>query len=68
MLKITISHAVAQSVKLALFEGLIEDTIDNTKHIPQIMAEQGKIHMSRKAINQKIGEVWKSILTLLIYE
>lgn len=58
MIKITISHAVAQSVKLALFEGLIEDTIDTTKHIPQIMAQEGKIHMSQKAINQKIGELF----------
>ncbi|KAI8927394.1 hypothetical protein BC831DRAFT_434903 [Entophlyctis helioformis] len=58
MLKITISHAVAQSVKLTLFEGLIEETIESTKHVPQIMAEQGKIHMSRQAINKKIGQLF----------
>ena len=58
MLKVTISHAIAQSVKLTLFEGLIEETIDSTKHVPQIMAEEGKIHMSRKAINQKIGQLF----------
>eukprot|EP00842_Homolaphlyctis_polyrhiza_P003042 jgi/Hompol1/3739/HPOL_003334-RA len=58
MLKITISHAIAQSVKLTLFEGLVEETIENTKHVPQIMAEEGKIHMTRKAINQKIGHLF----------
>ena len=57
MLKITISHAVAQSVKLTLFEGLIEESIESTRHIPRKMAKDGKIHMSRKAINQKIGQV-----------
>ncbi|EGF76844.1 hypothetical protein BATDEDRAFT_36144 [Batrachochytrium dendrobatidis JAM81] len=58
MLKITISHAIAQSVKLTLFEGLIEETIESTKHVPQIMAEEGKIHMSRTAINKKIGQLF----------
>lgn len=58
MLKITISHAIAQSVKLTLFEGLIEETIESTRHIPRKMARDGKIHMSRKAINQKIGQLF----------
>lgn len=58
MLKITISHAVAQSVKLTLFEGLIEESIESTRHIPRKMAKDGKIHMSRKAINQKIGQLF----------
>jgi uncharacterized Rmd1/YagE family protein len=40
MLKITISHAIAQSVKLTLFEGKVEETIENTKHVPLIMAEE----------------------------
>lgn len=43
----TISHAIAQSVKMTLFERLIDDTINETKYIPQVMAESGKVHMSR---------------------
>ncbi|KAI9102496.1 hypothetical protein DFS34DRAFT_577083 [Phlyctochytrium arcticum] len=58
MIKLTISHAIAQSVKLALFEGLIEETIESTKHVPQILAETGKIHMSRKSVNKKIGQLF----------
>lgn len=50
MIKLTISHAIAQSVKMTLFEGLIEETIDVTKHIPQTMAETGKVQMSRSVI------------------
>jgi uncharacterized Rmd1/YagE family protein len=55
MLKLTISHAIAQSVKLAVFEELIEETIDGTRDIPSILAETGKIHLHRQQINQKIG-------------
>ena len=62
MIKLTISHAFAQSVKLTLFEGLIEETIESTRHIPSVMADTGKIHMHRKAINQKIGQVSLSLL------
>jgi len=47
MVKLTISHAIAQSVKMTLFEGLIENTINATKNIPQTMAETGKVPMSR---------------------
>lgn len=50
MIKLTISHAIAQSVKMTLFEGLIEETIEVTKHIPQTMAETGKVQMSRSVI------------------
>ncbi|KAL3899916.1 MAG: hypothetical protein SGCHY_001711, partial [Lobulomycetales sp.] len=57
-IKLTISHAIAQSVKLAVFEGLVENTIENTRHIPRVLSETGKIHMSRKAINQKIGQLF----------
>jgi uncharacterized Rmd1/YagE family protein len=47
MIKLTISHAIAQSVKLTLFEGRIEETIETTKHIPKIMAREGKVPMKR---------------------
>ncbi|KAF9925521.1 hypothetical protein FBU30_004685 [Linnemannia zychae] len=58
MVKLTISHAIAQSVKMTLFEGLIENTINATKHIPQTMAETGKVPMSRTAITKKIGQLF----------
>ncbi|KAG0316897.1 hypothetical protein BGZ99_006619 [Dissophora globulifera] len=58
MIKLTISHAIAQSVKMTLFEGLIENTINATKDIPQTMAETGKVPMSRNAISKKIGQLF----------
>ncbi|KAK4513594.1 uncharacterized protein ATC70_005598 [Mucor velutinosus] len=56
--KLTISHAIAQSVKMTLFERLIDDTINDTKYIPQVMAESGNIHMSRTAITKKMGQLF----------
>nr|CAG8501357.1 4509_t:CDS:2 [Entrophospora candida] len=58
MVKLTISHAIAQSVKMTLFEELIESTIEDTKHIPQTMSKTGKVQMSRTAITQKIGQLF----------
>ncbi|CAG8510504.1 3429_t:CDS:10 [Paraglomus occultum] len=58
MVRVTISHAIAQSVKMTLFEGLVEDTIEATKDIPQTMAETGKVQMSRVAITKKIGQLF----------
>jgi uncharacterized Rmd1/YagE family protein len=58
MIKLTISHAMAQSVTLALFEGRIEDSIDTTKHIPLVMAKTGKVPMGRTAIIKKIGQLF----------
>ncbi|CAG8512866.1 12745_t:CDS:10 [Ambispora leptoticha] len=51
MIKLTISHAVAQSVKMTFFEELIEDTIESTKHIPKTMAETGSVQMSSNILD-----------------
>lgn len=58
MIRLTISHAIAQSVKLVLFEGLVDDTIDSMRHVPLILAETGKIHMTRKQVNKKIAQLF----------
>ncbi|OAD03370.1 hypothetical protein MUCCIDRAFT_152905 [Mucor lusitanicus CBS 277.49] len=58
LIKLTIAHAIAQSVKMTLFERLIDDTINETKYIPQVMAESGNIQMSRTAITKKIGQLF----------
>ncbi|KAI7865905.1 hypothetical protein BDF14DRAFT_1685778, partial [Spinellus fusiger] len=58
LVKLTIAHAIAQSVKMTLFERLIDDTINETKYIPQVMAESGTIQMSRAAITKKIGQLF----------
>lgn len=41
--KLALSHALAQSVKISLFEELISSTIEQTKDIPKSLSETGKI-------------------------
>jgi uncharacterized Rmd1/YagE family protein len=58
MVKMTISHALAQSVKLAFFEELVENAILHIRNIPYELAQSGNIKLSRKAINRQIGELF----------
>ncbi|KAI9229493.1 MAG: hypothetical protein DHS80DRAFT_13820 [Piptocephalis tieghemiana] len=58
MTKLAISHAIAQSTKLALFERLAELRIEQTAVIPQEMASTGTVHMSRKDITKLIGQLF----------
>eukprot|EP00835_Amoeboradix_gromovi_P002046 NODE_107_length_19843_cov_0.502077.p8 type:complete len:277 gc:universal NODE_107_length_19843_cov_0.502077:10532-11362(+) len=56
--KMTISHAISQSCKLAFFENLIDTTIEQTKGIPKMMAKAGTVPLSRKEVNMKIGKLF----------
>jgi uncharacterized Rmd1/YagE family protein len=56
--KLAISHGLAQSVKLTIFEELIQKTIDNTKQLPIDLVRKGKIKLSRKEISKKMGEIF----------
>jgi uncharacterized Rmd1/YagE family protein len=58
MTKLSLSHALSQSVKISLFEELISSTIEETKDIPEIISETGKIGMPHKEIMRKIGELF----------
>ncbi|KAK0480850.1 hypothetical protein IW261DRAFT_1146082 [Armillaria novae-zelandiae] len=58
MTKLSLSHALSQSVKCSLFEALISNTIEDTKDIPEIISETGKIGMPHKEIMQNIGQLF----------
>ncbi|TFK71887.1 DUF155-domain-containing protein [Pluteus cervinus] len=58
MTKLSLSHALSQSVKISLFEELISSTIEETKDIPEVISETGKIGMPHKEIMQKIGHLF----------
>jgi len=58
MLKLSISHAVSQSVKISLFEELVDNTIEDTQDIPQQIALAGKVEMSKDEIMKSIGELF----------
>jgi uncharacterized Rmd1/YagE family protein len=56
--KLAISHGIAQSVKLTIFEDIVRKTIEHTKHLPSALAQKGKISLSRKEISRKMGELF----------
>lgn len=56
--RLAISHGLAQSVKLGTFEHAIRRTFQFTKRIPQDLAKQGKIPLSRKEIRKKMGALF----------
>ncbi|KAI8605861.1 hypothetical protein EDD21DRAFT_362551 [Dissophora ornata] len=59
MIKLTISHAISQSVKLALYECQMDDTIDDTKIIPIQLAQTGKLNYSRPQITRISGHLFQ---------
>lgn len=58
MIKLAISHALAQSVKTSLFEDLVSDTIEDTSPLPALIAKTGSINLTRRQLNMKIGELF----------
>lgn len=56
--KLAFSHGLAQSVKLAVFEGIVKKTIDITRSIPIQLSQYGKIPLSKKEIQRKMGELF----------
>lgn len=58
MLKLSISHALSQSVKISLFEELVDNTIEDTQDIPQQIAHTGKVEMTRDETMKSIGELF----------
>lgn len=58
LIKLSISHGLSQSVKLATFEESIQKTIEKTRHIPGELAQKGKISLSRRKLAQKLGALF----------
>ncbi|GAB1522365.1 sporulation protein rmd1 [Rhizoctonia solani] len=73
MTKLSLSHALAQSVKISLFEELIASTIEQTKDIPEALSEAGKIgvlqdmlKLLKESVTSRHGERLEQIVIVLI--
>lgn len=58
MLLLSISHAMAQSIKLSDFEAYAIQTIENTKYLPQSLAREGKIKLGRREMAKIRGQLF----------
>ncbi|KAG2443394.1 hypothetical protein HXX76_001754 [Chlamydomonas incerta] len=56
--KMAISHALAQSSKLAVYEERMVGLVEEVRHIPGEMAATGTISMSRRRVAKVMGKVF----------
>ncbi|KAL1879345.1 hypothetical protein VTK73DRAFT_7182 [Phialemonium thermophilum] len=60
MVKLTISHAIAQSTKLCFFEERMSETMLGAQDIPKRLALTGELNMTRTEIVKILGRLFKS--------
>lgn len=60
MVKLGISHAVAQSTKLCSFEERMSETMQDAEHVPKRLALTGNLNMGRTEIVKVLGRLFKS--------
>lgn len=67
LLKLSISHALAQSTKLTVYEQRVVEIVEETRDLPELLASTGQVNVSRKRIAQLMGRVFiqKSAVNLL---
>lgn len=56
--RLAVSHGIAQSTKMAQFEFRIQQTINDTAHIPENIARTGSAQLSRKELSQLRGRLF----------
>lgn len=63
---LAISYALAQSIKLSLYQGLLFDMTEQYGVLIEQLAKTGGIHLSRRSITQIIGRIFwvKSLVNL----
>lgn len=60
MIKLTISHAIAQSTKLCFFEERMSETMLDAQDVPKNLALTGELSMTRVEIVKILGRLFKS--------
>lgn len=55
---LAVSHALAQSIKLSIFERTIQKAVRSVGDIPRWLAQNGTIPLSRRQIRKKMGELF----------
>lgn len=60
MIKLTMSHAIAQSTKLSYFEQQMANQMAEAQHVPRRLALTGKLGMKRQEVVKILGALFKS--------
>ena len=60
MIKLAMSHAIAQSTKLSFFEEKMNQTMISAQHVPKDLALTGELGLSRTEVVKILGRLFKS--------
>lgn len=60
MIKLTLSHAIAQSTKLSAFEQQMANQMNEAQHVPKRLALTGTLGMKRDEVFKILGALFKS--------
>ncbi|MFT4919597.1 MAG: putative Rmd1/YagE family protein [Zhongshania aliphaticivorans] len=67
LLRLAVSHALAQSTQLIVFETMVLDNIKATAHIPATLAEKGKIPLRRKELAKIRGRLFAAKSDIILH-
>lgn len=59
MIKLAMSHAIAQSTKLSFFEEKMQKTMSEAQYVPRQLALEGSLGMDRKEIVGLVGRLFE---------
>lgn len=59
MIKLAMSHAIAQSTKLSFFEEKMQRTMSEAQYVPRRLALEGRLGMDRKEIVGLVGRLFE---------
>jgi len=65
--RLAVSHALAQSMKLSMFEDLAQSVIEENAYIPKALADTGKMPVSRRVLAQKRGVLFGTKSDILLH-
>ncbi|BFZ54642.1 Sad1-interacting factor 3 [Savitreella phatthalungensis] len=57
--KMAMSHAIAQSVKLSFFEGRMDESMTSAANVPKKLATSGELKMTRAQVMKMSGHLFK---------
>jgi len=56
--KLAVAFALAKSSLLSIYESRVQETIERNSHIPEEMAKNGRLKMSREDIGKEVGRMF----------
>lgn len=65
--RLAVSHALAQSIQLNVFETIAEDNIRSTADIPRSLAQTGRMKLGRKAIAKIRGHLFSTKSDIILH-